>query len=128
MKKEQIQLFKPIIKNYGFVFNLDFDPILFIVNSKNKISEGIPIVEDTTVMSDEELDYYLDNDMYMLLDPCETIMVSVDVCDILLNEINVDDITDENFNNYTYSLTVSISMENHRKYFFNLQSVPYGTL
>jgi len=31
-------------------------------------------------------------------------------------------------NKMTYFHTVSISMENHRKYIFNLQSVPYGTL
>ena len=29
---------------------------------------------------------------------------------------------------FKQTTTVSISMENHRKYIFNLQSVPYGTL
>ena len=101
---DYIQLFKPVVKTYGFVFNFDYEPILFIINSKGKVLDGIPFGDDVEKMDDDQLDIYLDDNIYLLLEPNETIMVSVEVTDALLNEVDIDGIGDDNFDKYIYNL------------------------
>ena len=101
---DYIQLFKPVVKTYGFVFNFDYEPILFIINSKGKVLDGIPILDDMGMMSDEEINLYIEKNIYLYLEPNETIMVSVQVTDALLNEVDIDSIDDDNFEKYIYNL------------------------
>jgi len=112
MRYDYIDLFIPEVKVYGFVFTVDEEPILYIVDGNN-ILDGIPIYGDF----EDEFDEYegdeddfeddIDNeesDIYMLLDSDETILVGVEILDDEYNEKSVKDITDDNYEEFIYNL------------------------
>lgn len=106
MRYDYIDLFIPVVKTYGFVFMVDDEPVLFIVNGK-EILDGIPIYNDFDEdFEDEEFDeeYEDDEDIYTLLDENETILVGVEILDDDFNEKSVKDINDDNYEEFIYNL------------------------
>ena len=101
-------LFIPVVKTYGFVFTLKGEPLVFIINN-GKIKGGIFLLSDD--INEEEFEDYngvediFDNGLYNILEQNETILVSVDVIDDDLNEVEIEEIDDDNFDNFIYDLT-----------------------
>ena len=109
MKYDYIELFIPEVKVYGFVFVINDEPVLFIIDGNN-ILDGIPIYNEFEDIEFEEEDGDIEfeeekeEDIYTLLDEDETIMVGVEVLDDDYNEIQIKDITDDNYEEFIYNL------------------------
>lgn len=104
MRYDYIDLFIPDVKVYGFVFQIDDEPTLFIIDGKD-ILDGIPLYgefEDEIELDDDDDDY--EEDIYTMLDSDETILVGVEVLDDDFNEISIKDITDDNYDEFIYNL------------------------
>lgn len=94
--EKKLKLIIHNVKIYGCVFIIDDEPYLFMLDNNDKITDKIPIYND---FEDD------DDELYLLLDEDEMILVGVEILDTDFEKVNIDDLNENNYEDFIYNLT-----------------------